>query len=610
MIFRTFDIETTSLNAYDPDSEIFAYCIGDTDGKVEVTRPCDKKKLQAFFDDTSIAKIAHNFMFELAYLKQKGIIVPPDTIWHDTMIMSQMLRNLAPSHALAQLCEELAGYCITTPMGTFTSMEIDAKVKAQADARGKRYDRVNKLLMHWYQIADGQRPMLLFQTFWPEFEKDPRLLERYNIEIEFVKSCERMQKTGIKVDNEGCHILQDDLHTRQNRILDDMQYRFGEYINLNSNPKVANMLHVKLGLPILSYTTEGRIATDKEVLFKYLEAYPKYTDEINMILKQRSFSGGISNIDGYLSLQGSDGIIHPNINSNLAKTGRPSCSKPNLLNVAKEDARRNPFPIPARKCFKHHDECVLYFGDYAGLQMRLIADACGETEMLEIIKNGGDVHEPATELLYSGVEDPIVKKDLLSAKDWKSYRGAAKNAHFGMPFGGGEGAIIESLKLPWEIGMIGIDAYRGRFPRITNYASSQIDQVKRFGYVITPGGRRLHVLRDKPYIGANYYIQGTEAEIMKEALVKVDKYFRDNWDDRIRLILDIYDETIISCPIKLAEQFEYEVLTEVSKLMTDISNIDVRLDMEWKKSYTTWYAAKKLILRKKLKLKKKVKLFN
>jgi len=171
MIFKTFDIETTSLNAYDPTSEIFAYCIGDDNGEVEVIRPYDKKALQAFFDDTSIAKIAHNFMFELGYLQQKGIHVPKETVWHDTMIMSQMLRNLAPSHGLAQLCEELAGYCITTPMGTFTSMEIDQKVKEQADARGKRYDRVNRLLMHWYQIADGQRPMLLFQTFWPEIQK-------------------------------------------------------------------------------------------------------------------------------------------------------------------------------------------------------------------------------------------------------------------------------------------------------------------------------------------------------------------------------------------------------------------------------------------------------
>jgi len=351
-----------------------------------------------------------------------------------------------------------------------------------------------------------------------------------------------------------------------------MQDRFGEYINLNSSPKVAKMLHNKLGLPVLSYTDDGRISTDKEVLFKYIENYPKYTNEINMVLKQRSYSGGISNIDNYLSLQDDNGIIHPNINSNQARTGRPSCSKPNLLNVAKEDARRNPFPIPARKCFKHHDGCVLYLGDYSGLQMRLIADACGETEMLEIIKNGGDVHEPATELLYSGAEDPIVKKDLLPEKEWKNYRGAAKGAHFGMPFGGGEGAIIESLKLPWDIGMIGIDAYRMRFPRVSSYASSQIDQVKRFGYVITPGGRRLHVLRDKPYVGANYYIQGTEAEIMKEALVKVDQYLRDNWDDKIRLILDIYDETIIACPIALAEQFEYEILTEVSRLMTDITN--------------------------------------
>ena len=111
---RVIDIETTSLSQY--KGVIFSYCIGGYNGEVGVYRLDTIKrkknliKLQEFFEETSTAKIAHNFHFELKWFRLHGINIPEETVWEDTMIMSQLLRNDAPSHALHNLCYTLCGY--------------------------------------------------------------------------------------------------------------------------------------------------------------------------------------------------------------------------------------------------------------------------------------------------------------------------------------------------------------------------------------------------------------------------------------------------------------------------------------------------------------------
>ena len=92
-------------------------------------------------------------------------------------------------------------------------------------------------------------------------------------------------------------------------------------------------------------------------------------------------------------------------------------------------------------------------------------------------------------------------------------------------------------------------------------------------------------------MGAPYYIQGAEAGLMKRAMNKIFLYFKNEWNDNLRLVLDIYDEIIFSCPVVL-EKYESIFVKDVTELMTHIDGIKIRLDAEWKKSYTTWYDAK------------------
>ena len=584
-MYTSIDIETTGLNQR--SDLIFSYCVGYPSGKVLVKRSFDKEFLQKYFDNVSIKKICHNFKFEYSFFKHSGIIINKKTIWHDTMIMAKLLHNLKHSYKLEDLWFEY---------DDDADLTIDKKVKQQATCRGDRYDRVDKDLFYEYQTMDGWRPMLLFNLFYPEIKKDPQLFLEYQNEIEFTKVCIKMEDEGICVDVKETQDLISYLKKEINKIHDEVYKLEGVFINLNSDIKIKELLYTKYKLPIIKLTKTKKPAVDKDVILELLEKYPQYSPLFNLILKIRSYTTGCSILNSYLEFKDCNNIIHPNLQPNEARTGRPSCRKPNLLNVSKEDVRKNPYPVQARKCFCAKPGFILYFGDYSGLQMRLIADACDEKEMIEIINQGGDVHKIPTELFYSGVKNPIVKEDVLDSKIWKTYRGAGKNANFAMPFGSGVLNLSKVLMLPLDVTQIGVERYKQRFPRVSSFSKFMIAQVKEFGYVKTHFGRKLYVLKDKAYMGANYFIQGDEAGLMKRAIVLIDKYFEEKWDKRVRLILDIYDEIIFTLPLEL-EHKEQEIVNHVTFLMTHIPEIKIRLDTQWKKSKTNWYKAKRFKLK-------------
>ncbi len=285
---------------------------------------------------------------------------------------------------------------------------------------------------------------------------------------------------------------------------------------------------------------------------------------------------------------------HPT-STNIAKTGRESSQNPNLQNVSKKEVLLNPFPVPAREVFVCHPDCMLLLVDYAGIEMRLIIDQCGEEEMLEVVNRGGDVHSMASDVLFGDIftnEQDKARKKVL--------RSAGKNANFAVPYGAGAGKIaktmgIEQLGISLDTFMANFKKYQNRWPNIAFFTSTIIKQVRENGYVTTPFGRRLSVPRDKAYSGGNYLIQGTAGGVIKRAQVNVDKYLKKNWLDKIQLILPVHDEIILKFPLSL-EKFKPKVIKDISRIMTTNPEIRVNLDVEWKQTYTNWDAAEEITI--------------
>lgn len=572
-------IEETALNYR--IAEIFAYCITDKDGNTEVWRvdTDDKEhneagwtRLRKLVADGRTAIIAHNYKYELALLHRHNIKMHPKLVWHDTMLMSRMLRNLWPSHALDYAPYILCNY----------PKKYDAMVKHQADARGGRYDLVDAELMYKYQICDGERTMILFLTWIKDFINNEELYKDYIVEIETVKVTYDMEQFGIMLDWKESNKLITELEQKLDNLNNKEIYDYlGEYVNLNSDIHVRRLFYTKYRFPILKYTKKSKLpAVDKDVI-KQLKDMGYKNPILDMTLKCRTWSNALAMIKGYQERANADAIIYPTVNTCQAKTRRQSGENPNMQNVGKQEKLDNPFAVPARRCFRTRSGAVLIFVDYSGIEMRLMIGRANSIKMINIMQAGGNVHEEACKIFYG---DRYRGKKLD-----KPLYDTGKNGHFALPYGCSPLQLGRTLKFadPRVEGAIAFKKYADAFPEIAFLSKTVAKEVLEYSYVMLPFGSKLYVPVSKAYAGLNYLIQGTAALILKRAEIMVAKYFREQWDNRIRLILPIHDELVIHFPRDLL-QYRDNILWDISQLMTDIPEINVPLEVEYKMTTSTW----------------------
>ena len=588
-----FDIETRGMTPY-KGSTIFSYCIGwvinqgeectvevyRLDNKDENENKINRKILEDFFLNTDIVKIAHNYKYELSFLISEGYTVPEETVWHDTMLMSQILRNLASSHALDAIAFDLCGY----------QKDTDKAVEIAAKTVGKNYSLIDKKLMTEYQICDGERPALIYLTMEKSILKDSRVYRCYLNEIELIKVTQRMESLGMMIDRENIASLEDWLENELTKVRDESFALIGEFVNLNSDEQVARLLFRKYGFKSLVLTDSGQESTDKDVISTMKDAYNNHPI-FDLILRQRSYSNALSTLHSYLKFAGENDIIHPNINTNRARTGRQSSSRPNLQNVRKEAALKNPFPVPLRRAFRARPKKIIYLCDYSGIEMRLIIEAAQERELMEMLvaDPDADVHYPTLECFLGVKEASALRND--NPKEYSVIRSAHKNVGFCVAYGGGVNKVAVTLDKRVEEIKEGDFRYRQRFQRIANFTQNIIAMVRKKGCVETSFGRHLLIPPSKAYLGSNYLIQGTAAEILKRAQVSIDRFLRKATNDRMRIIMCVHDELIYEMDRELLKEKD-AILAEISRRMITMPEIKVPLRVEWKMSTTSWADAK------------------
>ncbi len=606
-----FDVETTGLSPY--KDRIFAFAFCDSNFNTQIHRVDGKNGehpddawqiLQDYFDDISVAKIAHNLKFDLSFTKMAGIKIPERTEFHDTMMMSRILRNLHPKHDLGALALEIFGW----------SESRDEKITKLFKAYGN-YSKIPVNEMDLYQDDDVVRTQLLDQVMYPDIISDTRLFHDYINEIWLCLTTQRVEEFGIKIYRPNCDELIEELQVKLEEVRKETYKQFGEYINWNTDAQVGRILFNKLRLPPLKKTKTGKFSTKKDILFELQEANPHPV--FDLIFKTRSYTNGIANVENYIRCAGEDNIIHANFNTNAAKTSRQTANNPNVQNTQKEGALKNPFPVNARRCFVVHPDYDTILIDYKGIEMRLIVGACGEEELIGIIKENGDVHLPAAECFYDSIfmeHDACFKYFISIDKEFKAkmpkgqteleklfkvcrktLRNAAKNGHFAVGYGAGAPKLAPTLNLSVKQAFDGYKRYKARFPRVANFTKQIAVEVKEFGYIINSFGRRFNVMRNKAYVGGNYRIQSDGAGILKRAENRVNEYSITYLNDLLRLQNKVHDELILA-KHKSLKPFENTILHHVSNLMTYMPEINVPLEVEFKRTITTWDKAKEFHL--------------
>ena len=434
------------------------------------------------------------------------------------------------------------------------------------------------------QVEDGD-PAACAEALWnlrpiltEELEKLGMTALYRDIELPLCDVLYRMEREGIAIDEEKLNAFGVML---SQRIADceKLIYSYSDGpFNINSTKQLGVLLFETLGLPPVKKTKTG-YSTNVEVLEKLKDSHPIIPAimDYRMLTKLRS-----TYAEGLLKVIGSDGRIHTTFQNLVTATGRLSSTEPTLQNIPV----RTDLGAEIRKMFVPKDGCVLVDADYSQIELRVLSHIADDKVMQEAFRSGQDIHTVTASQVF-GVEPAEVTS---------LQRRHAKAVNFGIVYGISEFSLSEDIGVSrWEARDY-IDSYLTHYPGVRAYMKQVVVDAKDMGYTQTIYGRRRYIpeLKSSNFnvrqgaerIALNTPIQGTAADLIKLAMIRVDEALRREAPEA-KLILQVHDELIVECPEEIAPQ----VAQLVSREMEQVAALNVPLTAEakWGKS---WYDAK------------------
>ena len=368
----------------------------------------------------------------------------------------------------------------------------------------------------------------------------------YNeIEFPLAQVLADMTRTGVLVDKDGIEQFGVKLRTELEQVLTRIHMETGSAsFNPNSPKQLGEMLFDTMGLPHGKKTQRGW-STDAETL-ESLRDYPLVED----ILQYRAYQKLNSTyVEGLLKVIGEDGRIHSTFNQTEARTGRLSSDNPNLQNIP----IRTELGSQLRAYFVAKPGCVLVDADYSQIELRILAHITGDEHMQQAFLNGEDIHRSTAAKIYGIPQEEVTSR----------LRSSAKAINFGIMYGKGAYSLAKDIGVTVKEADAFLKNYLAAFPKVSGYMDKTIADAKACGYVSTLFGRRralpelassnFNVRSSGERMARNTPIQGTAADVIKLAMVRVWKRLRDEKMES-RLILTVHDELIVEAPQAEAEK--------------------------------------------------------
>ena len=354
-----------------------------------------------------------------------------------------------------------------------------------------------------------------------------------------------MTRIGMLVDRDGIDQFGVKLRSELEQVLTRIHMETGSAsFNPNSTKQLGEMLFVTMGLPHGKKTQRGW-STDAETL-EALRDYPLVED----ILQYRAYQKLNSTyVEGLLKVIGEDGRIHTTFNQTEARTGRLSSDNPNLQNIP----IRTELGSQLRAYFIAKPGCVLVDADYSQIELRILAHVTGDEHMQQAFRSGQDIHRSTAARIYGIPQGEVTPR----------VRSGAKAINFGIMYGKGAYSLSKDIGVTVKEADAFLKNYLAAFPSVSSYMDKTIADARANGYVSTLFGRR----RALPELNSNSHnirasgermarntpIQGTAADVIKLAMVRVWKRLRDEKMES-RLILTVHDELIVEAPEAEAEK--------------------------------------------------------
>jgi DNA polymerase-1 len=509
-----------------------------------------REALGPLFRSRRPAKIGQNIKYDAIVLDRAGM--PLSGIGFDTMIASYCLDPGRKSHGLDSLALEFCGH----DMIPFKAL-FDARVRGEKDIR-----RVPLAKVGPYACEDADYTLRLKHVFQKLLEASQVLPLFRDVEMPLEEVLTRMEMTGVTVDT----AFLGSLSTRYTREIGELEERIyglvGERFNINSTAKLREVLFDKLGLKPARKTKTG-YSTDVDVLSGLAGQHevPRLLLDYRQLVKLKS-----TYVDALPRLVNPDtGRVHTSYNQAVTTTGRLSSSDPNLQNIPV----RTPEGREIRRAFVSSGAgWVLLDADYSQIELRILAHLSGDRELITAFQEGADVHRRTAARIMQVAPDQVTDE----------MRSRAKTVNFGIVYGMGARGLAQSLDIDVDEARRFIDDYFRLYPGVKRFVEETIARAREQKAVTTLLGRT----RQLPDIGSsdgrvrsfseriavNTPVQGTAADIIKLAMLRIDAAIREG-GLRSKMILQVHDELLFDTP-------ESEVDT-MKRLVRDNMESAVRL---------------------------------
>jgi DNA polymerase-1 len=513
--------------------------------------------LKPVLEDPAIGKIGQNIKYDAHILISEGIRMRG--LAHDTMLESYVLNSTASRHNM----DALAKFYLNKDTIHFEDI-------AGKGAKQKTFDLVEIETASDYAAEDADITMQLHEVLGAQLRQDARLNSVYSeIEMPLVDILLEVERNGVLIDRDMLNAQGKEIDQKLGKIELEIYQQAGEVFNLSSPKQIQAILFEKLELPVLRKTPKGQPSTAEDVLEELGRDY-----EIPaLLLEHRSLNKLMSTYIDKLpqEIDPQTGRVHTSYQQAVASTGRLSSTSPNLQNIPIRTAEGRRI----RKAFVAPQNYQILALDYSQIELRIMAHLSADESLLNAFARGLDVHRAtAAEVFRAELEQ-------VSADQ----RRAAKAINFGLIYGMSAFGLGKQLNIGRNEAQQYVDTYFERYPGVKRYMEETKQRARDQGYVETVFGRRLYL----PDINArnanvrqyaertaiNAPMQGSAADIIKRAMIRVQGWLRDEQPD-CKMIMQVHDELVF----EVAQSEVDRCRVEIAGLMTSAASLEVTLEVD------------------------------
>lgn len=582
-----FDVETTGLQPWSQKQHAFLYQFYDGE-KLDVLRPeTDREAIQAWFDrGKEVGLRAWNTKFDRAFADVAGFDIPGDGKWKDGMLPAHAIDENS-SLALKARADKVLG-----PQSSDLQKQVKAwlteerrRRKSEAHKNGTEvveptYADVPDDLMEKYGAEDVLLTRGVCDVYDPIIESKPDLKGIVDFEHEVLDALYAVEKRGFPVDEEGYRRLKIEVgenlevleakidklaaegdpevfskHMQGKVSLDEFNEKSSQQIVAALKARGADLSFMSEKNGKLSADVENLSAVDDELaraILEFRSEFKALSTYINPYIEPLYVPSMRLYKQPFIS---PDGRIHANFRQVGTKTGRMSCSDPNLQNQPRDDLR-------LRYNFRAEPGMKIVTCDLSNVEMRVFAAYAGEGALLNTIREGGDIHTLTAEMI--GIRDRARAGGV-----YESARQRGKTFNFSMVYGGGIRTIRKQQRVSQDEARRMLQRYKDAYPEVVRLQNRIAYRLQDTGYIKSAWGRHFHVDPRDAYKAVNYLVQGTSADLLKAALVRLHK-------QGVPVVACVHDEIIAYVPEEDAEEAKHLII----EALTDHPRITDKVPLE------------------------------